>query len=478
LGPAIWWVRRDLRLHDNPALEDALRSTGLVLPVYVHAPDEEGEWAAGAASRWWLHHSLEALRAACRARGGELVIRRGATAEVLARLARRTGAGLVVHNRLHEPAARGQQERVERLLGNAGIEVRAHRGTLLHEPDAVRTTAGNGYRVFTPFARRLATQGPGVRPLGAPRRLPAPEPLPEAGRLGALDLLPRPDRAGGLCGAWLPGEAGALARLRAFTRDGLHAYRESRDPPGSPGTSRLSPHLHFGELSPRRLWWRTRGNGDGASAFRRQLLWREFAHHVLHHWPRTPDEPLDAGFRDFPWRGGHGALLAAWRRAETGFPLVDAGMRELWQCGWMHNRVRMVAASLLVKNIRAPWQEGARWFWDTLVDADLADNTLGWQWAGGCGADAAPYFRVFNPVRQGERFDPAGTYVRRWLPELAGVPAPRLHAPWTLSAREQRACGVIIGRDYPAPVVDLRASREEALAAFARLRSAVRHRRR
>lgn len=478
MGSAIWWVRRDLRLHDNPALADALCRIGRVLPVYVHAPDEEGAWAPGAASRWWLHHSLGALRASCRARGGELLVRRGPTAEALAQVARRAGAGVVVYNRLHEPAGRAQEERVVGCLGAAGLEVRAHAGALLHDPESVRTRTGHGYRVFTPFARRLAAAEPVAMPLAAPRRLPSPEPLPEPGSLEALELLPRPDWAGGLRRAWVPGEAGALARLRAFTREGLDAYRDARDRPGAPATSRLSPHLHFGELSVRRLWWQTARGGDGAAAFRRQLLWREFAHHVLHHWPHTSDEPLDPEFRDFPWRESHAVLLAAWQRGETGLPLVDAGMRELWQCGWMHNRVRMVAASLLVKNIRAPWQGGARWFWDTLVDADLADNSLGWQWAGGCGADAAPYFRVFNPVRQGQRFDPAGTYVRRWVPELARVPAARVHAPWTLDEREQRACGVRIGKDYPAPVVDLRASRQEALAAFARLRSGAGRRRR
>jgi deoxyribodipyrimidine photo-lyase len=312
--------------------------------------------------------------------------------------------------------------------------------------------------------------------LSSPTALP---PLPEGLHsipLDALGLLPRIPWDGGLAAAWDPGEPAALARLQTFVDQAVAGYVQDRDLPGVGGTSRLSPHLHLGEVSPRQVLHAVAdrvpgGLGGVAEPFVREIGWREFAHHLLYHFPRTPEEPLDSRFSAFPWRtDGTEALLAAWQRGQTGIPLVDAGMRELWHTGWMHNRVRMVVASLLTKHLRLPWQAGARWFWDTLVDADLAANTLGWQWSAGCGADAAPYFRVFNPVRQGERFDPRGDYVRRWCPELAALPDRWIHQPWAAPESILRAAGVSLGQNYSAPVVDLAESRREALAAWDRVK--------
>lgn len=473
---ALVWFRRDLRLADNPALRAALGAHRSVIPVYLHAPDEEDGWAPGAASRWWLHHSLAALDAELRDLGSRLVLRRGSCRAALARLLEETGAGAVYWNRLYEPAVTARDRALKTWLRERGLRAESRQAALLAEPWELRTGAGEPYRVFTPFWKKFRTAVEVATPLSRPRKLKPPRRWPASEPLAALKLLSRPDWAAGLRAAWTPGERGGLARLRAFSRGGLAGYAAGRDYPARDKVSRLSPHLHFGEVSPRQVWHAVRGALRGAGlerdgeAYLRELGWREFAHHVLFHFPHTPEQPLYEKYRHFPWRPRAGALLRAWRRGATGYPIVDAGMRELWHSGWMHNRVRMIVASLLVKNIRAHWLEGARWFWDTLVDADLANNSMGWQWSAGCGADAAPYFRIFNPVTQGRRFDPEGAYIRRWLPELSRVPDKYLHAPWQMPEAVQDACGLRIGRDYPAPIVDYRTSREEALAALKRLK--------
>ncbi len=471
---ALLWLDRDLRLRDNAALAHALAHAEHVLLVYVHAPEEQAPWAPGAASRWWLHHSLGALDAQLRALDARLIVRRGPSLAALRALAADTAATAVYWNRRYEPALRARDRAIAEALRADGLTVETFGGALLNEPEALRTGSGTPFQVFTPYWNACQRLPPPSPPLGKPRTLKPPRRWPASLALAALDLLPTPDWAAAFPAHWQPGELGAWARLRAFARDSLAEYPRTRDLPAIDGVSRLSPHLHFGELTPRQIWHVLHGLPGGVArargAYLQQLGWREFAFHVLHHHPHTPQQPLRAAFARFPWRRQYGELLAAWQRGATGYPLVDAGMRELWATGWMHNRVRMVAASFLVKNLRIPWQEGARWFWDTLVDADLANNTLGWQWAAGCGADAAPYFRIFNPVLQGERFDPDGTYLRRWLPALARVPARYLHAPWRMPDDVQRQCGCQLGRNYPAPIVDFATSREQALAAYAHLR--------
>jgi deoxyribodipyrimidine photo-lyase len=444
-----------------------------VVALYVHASEEDGEWAPGAASRWWLHHSLARLDAALHSRGGQLILRRGDSLAELRQVARESGAAAVYWNRLYEPARVAHDTHIKAALREDGLECESFNAALLHEPWEVRTGQGDPYRVFTPFWRACTARLDALpKPLAPPAAVPAP-PSPPAGlSLDELALLPHVRWDAGLHEAWTPGEAGALAQLEAFTDGPIENYGEGRNRPDRSETSRLSPCLHFGEIGPRQCVVAARNAvaarpsaQAAADSFVREIGWREFAHHLLHHFPHTPTAPLDARFDAFPWDPGE-ALLDAWQRGRTGYPIVDAGMRELWTTGWMHNRVRMIAASLLTKNLRQPWLAGARWFWDTLVDADLASNTLGWQWTAGCGADAAPFFRIFNPMLQAERFDPERAYLRRWLPELRRLPDAWIHRPWEAPPAVLSAAGVTLGRDYPLPVVDFRASRAAALAAY------------
>jgi deoxyribodipyrimidine photo-lyase len=482
MSTAIVWLRRDLRLHDNPALHTAAERHERLLPVYVHAPEEEAPWAPGAASRWWLHHSLAALAAALRGIGLPLVIVRGPSLDALRGVIAATGATAVYWNRLYEPAAIERDRRVKDALREQGLDCESSNAALLAEPWTVKTSSGGPYRVFTPFWRAASAHLEGLPPpLPVPPRLQAPRQTPPSLPLDELQLLPRIAWDEGLRAQWQPGESGALAALERFCEDGVAGYRGLRDRPAVAGTSQLSPALHFGEIGPRQIVWRLRrlesGHaGDAAAestaAYRRELGWREFAHHLLFHFPHTADAPLDRRFERLAWRRprDYAADLRAWQRGRSGIPLVDAGMRQLWTTGWMHNRVRMIVASLLTKNLLVPWQEGARWFWDTLVDADLANNTLGWQWTAGCGADAAPYFRIFNPVLQGTRFDPQGEYLRSWVPELSLLSDDAIHAPWQARPAALTAAGFEPGRDYPLPIVDLATSRRRALAAYEPLR--------
>ncbi len=465
-APVLLWLRRDLRLADNPALCAALATGRPVVPVFVLDETSPDQWAPGGASRWWLHHSLAALAADLAGRGARLVLRRGTFAEVIPRLAAETGAVEIHAGIPTEPWARAAYRRVIAALGS--VKLHAHLTTLLHHPDEIRTLAGTPYGVFTPFGRACRAQLAVPMAQPAPARIPA-GPQPASDDLAAWNLLPRtPDWAGGLRTAWTPGEAGAQARLAAFVAEGLGQYRAHRDLPGCDGTSRLSPHLAWGEISPRQLWHA----GAACEKFRDEMLWREFAAHLLWHHPTLPDTPLRAEFAAMPWRDDP-AALRAWQRGQTGIPIVDAGMRQLWQTGWMHNRVRMIVASFLVKHLLLPWQHGEKWFWDTLVDADLAQNAASWQWVAGSGADAAPYFRVFNPLLQGRKFDPDGAYVRRFVPELAALPDNVIHAPWEAPSLLLAGAGVRLGTTYPHPVIDLAAGRARALLAFAGLRGAA-----
>jgi deoxyribodipyrimidine photo-lyase len=465
MSTAIVWFRRDLRLADNPALERALREHARILPLYIHAPHEASPWEPGAASRWWLHHSLTALAADLRARGAPLQVRCGDSLAVLQDLVHRTGADAVYWNRLYEPSAIARDKHVKHALKEQGIAAHSSNANLLVEPWDVTTGQGGPYRVFTPYWRNVRAT---LQPKAA-----APAPARIAGvaavdsvDIDALRLLPRIPWDTGFHAAWQPGEAGAVEAAKTFIEDALRDYAAQRDVPASPGTSRLSPHLHFGEISPRQIHGMlddaTRDSARGresAEPFLRELGWREFSHHLLYHFPQTPQENLNPHFEAFAWRDARDEELSAWQRGRTGIPIIDAGMRELWHTGWMHNRVRMLVASFLCKNLRVHWRHGARWFWDTLVDADLANNTQGWQWTAGTGADAAPYFRIFNPVTQGERFDADGAYVKRWVPELSRHAFKNIHAPW-------KQPDLLARSGYPEPMVDLATTRAAALQAY------------
>jgi len=470
------WFRLDLRLADNPALTAAVSRGSPVVPVFIYAPEEEEPWAPGAASRWWMHESLRALDQRLAALGSKLVIRRGPTLEGLCALLKEASAGAVLWNRRYEPDMIARDTKLQSALRNRGVSVDTFNSTFLHDPSAVRNASGNPFRVFTPFWRYCLGQPDPPEPLREPKHLLSPRKQPKSLALEELALKPIINWTKGLRDAWRPGEEGASANLRRFLNEAFDNYPEKRNRPDLYGTSRLSPHLHFGEISCRQIWHALacsglKSNWPNArwreSQFVTELGWREFAHHLLFHFPRTTTQPLRPEFANFPWRKEM-AWLHAWQRGRTGFPIVDAGMRELWTTGWMHNRVRMIVASFLVKDLLLPWQEGARWFWDTLVDADLAQNTLGWQWTAGCGADAAPYFRVFNPVSQGEKFDPQGAYVRRWCPELAKLPDRWVHRPATAPSDVLQTAGVTLGKDYPAPIINHAIAREVALEAFAK----------
>lgn len=476
-NPTIVWFRRDLRLADNPALDAALRN-GSVLPVYIWSPDEESPWQPGAASRWWLHHSLERLDQSLRRHDGRLILRRGgSTAEALTALVREINARAIYWNRLYEPSGIERDAAVERALAAANVECRSFPSALLFEPGQVRTKQGGPYQVFTPFWNAISSLDDPSDPLPAPRFRMSPAPV-ESLDLQALQLLPRIDWAGGLRATWNPGEGGAAEQLSRFLDGAITQYPEERNRPDHVGTSRLSPHLHFGEISPRTIWHAaksmmrvtdSRPAKQAAWEYLRQIAWRDFSHHLLVHFPHTPDKPLRPEFAHFRWEA-NAHFLAAWQRGRTGYPIVDAGMRELWATGWMHNRVRMIVASFLVKDLLIDWRDGARWFWDTLVDASLANNTMGWQWTAGCGADAAPFFRIFNPVTQSQKFDPDGAYIRTWVPQIARLPGRHLHAPWLAPTGILRDAGINLGETYPAPIVDHAAAREVALASYARIR--------
>jgi len=472
---AIVWFRRDLRLTDNPAFTAALSCAEWIVPVYIHSPHEESPWPPGAASRWWLYHSLTALDLSLRERGACLIIRQGDSLRELVRLVEEVRAEGVFWNRLYEPQAIARDRQIKAALRETGLCAESHNAALLFEPWQVKTRAGEPYRVFTPFWRscsQLLAALPAA--LTAPDCISMPRGVFEGFSLAGLDLLPRVSWDLGFHELWQPGETSALVRLEKFCAEGLAGYQKGRDRPDRASTSRLSPHLHFGEISPRQVLAEVNrcvrentqpGILSGAEVFLRELGWREFAHHLLYHFPETTDSPFDPRFSGYPWVEDASALRS-WQRGETGIPLVDAGMRELWQTGWMHNRVRMVVASFLTKNLRIHWREGARWFWDTLVDADLANNALGWQWTAGCGAVAAPYFRIFNPVLQAERYDVNRDYIRRWIPEVAALPDKYVHRPWTTPKSILDLINLRPGRDYPSPITDLQSGREAALAGY------------
>lgn len=474
MRPVIVWFRDDLRLADNPALHAAAATKRPLVCIYIHDEKTRGVRSLGGAARWWLHGSLHSLHESLTQHGGRLIILRGAAVEVLPGLASALGAPTVYWNRRYDGSGRKIDSSAQAVLEKHHIEVASFNGHLLNEPWTIKNQSGKPFRVFTAYWRAAIARGAPEEPLGVPRNLrfhALPRKL-KAIPLGSLGLEPRsPDWAGGLRAQWQRDEPSAKTHLTHFLKKALREYPVDRDRPDRHGTSRLSPYLCFGNISVRQIWHAARAavisrrspaNTRQLDKFLAELGWREFNYHVLYHHPDLAERNFQSRFDPLRWRTDRRGL-EAWRRGLTGYPIVDAGMRELWTTGWMHNRVRMVAASFLIKHLLIDWRTGEQWFWDTLVDADPANNAANWQWVAGSGADAAPYFRIFNPILQGERYDPDGAYVRRWVPELARLPASIIHKPWTAKAKQLEDAGVHLGKTYPHPIVDHDKARHRAL---------------
>lgn len=463
----IVWFRQDLRLTDNPALI-AARATGkAILPVFILDEGADGEYRRGGASRWWLHRSLIRLNEQL---DGRLACFRGDASHILQQVIAEMGATGVFWNRCYDPRSVQRDTAIKRRLKSAGLEARSFNGALLLEPHETRKADGAGYRVFTPFYKANYRSSPVPAPEAVPE-IPLPEfPLAHIG-VDGLNLLPSIPWYQEMEKHWQPGEAGAKVRLEGFLKDGLSGYAVMRDFPHLDRTSRLSPHLHFGEISPRQVWHAVRHRAGEASlegdgeVFLRQLAWREFSHTLLFDFPDMQSVAMKDNLANFPWQNDP-ELIRRWQQGLTGYPIIDAGMRQLWRTGYMHNRVRMIVASFLVKNLMVHWSHGLNWFHDTLVDADPANNAASWQWVAGCGVDAAPFFRIFNPVLQGRKFDAEGNYIRAFVPELAELPDPFIHTPWQVDPLTLRAAGIVPGETYPDPAVDLKMSRDRALKVF------------
>ncbi|MAY61407.1 MAG: deoxyribodipyrimidine photolyase [Rhizobiales bacterium] len=467
------WFREDFRTADNAALTEAAGHDAVV-PLYIREMHPRTR-KRGAARNWWLHQSLEDLAASLKRLGAPLILATGDPYVVLGDIARQSGATVIVWNdRPAGPDSETDRDLAERLLQD-GLEVRTFPGALLHDPDKLQTGSGNFYKVFTPFWRALESSLQERDPLPAPGKLSPANTDLESESLSDWKLLPSgPDWAGGLRHTWTPGESGARERLDAFLSEGISGYAHKRDRPDGDHTSCLSPHLAAGEITPAQIFRAMRdntgtGSNEDRAVFRKEIGWREFCWHLLAHRPKLDSENFDGRFDDFPWIADSGDL-SAWKTGMTGYPIVDAGMRQLWQTGWMHNRVRMIVASFLTKHLLIHWSEGERWFWDTLVDADPANNPANWQWVAGCGADAAPYFRIFNPIIQGEKFDPEGAYVRTYVPEIADLPDKYIHHPWDAPEETLDEAGIELGRTYPKPIVDHKDARERALSAFSTIK--------
>ena len=476
-GPTIVWFRNDLRLADNPALHAALARKAPILPIFVLERDN-GLRALGAASLWWLHHSLQCLGEALEKAGAKLHFYEGEAGTIVPELAEACDAGALLFNRRYGDSGRKLDDAIVEAVEQQGRIAESFNGRLLNEPWEIETKSGGPYGVFTPYWKSIKAKGLPEETLPKHGKLDgakAPSSL-KSGTLDALGLLPsKPNWAEGWDDTWTPGEAGAAERLRAFLKDHLKDYKTERNTLASRGTSHLSPHLRFGEISPRQIVAAvkeatTKSNAEDADSFLSEIAWREFDYHNLYYHPDVAEKNLHDKYDAMPWEKPNKADLDAWKTGRTGFPVVDAGMRELWQTGYMHNRVRMITASFLIKDMLCDWRVGEQWFWDCLCDADPANNTMNWQWVAGSGADASPFFRVFNPVTQGERYDADGDYIRRWVPELAKLDRKAIHAPWEADGGALAKAGVELGKSYPKPILDHKASRDRALAAYNKIK--------
>lgn len=465
----IVWFRSDLRLKDNGALNAAIKIGLPILPLYIDYEDQKKDWKTQGASAWWLHQALESLQKNLNFFSSRLILAKGDPLAYFETLSQNWSIKAIYTGRRYEPFEQKLEASISKALNTKGIPLRLFNNGLLHEPDSIQNKAGEPFQVFTPFWKHslsLPKDAPHTEDLKALKPLAT---WPTSLHLEDLKLLPPIPWYKTIEKTWDATEKGAHKALNTFSQEGIQDYETQRDFPAQEGTSRLSPYLHFGQLSPRQIWHKIESlnlrNSSSLSKYLAEIGWREFAYHLLHHFPHTPTEPLRSAYKAFPW-AKNAAHLDTWKRGKTGYPIVDAGMQQLWQTGWMHNRVRMIVGSFLVKHLLLPWQIGAEWFWDTLVDADLASNTLGWQWVSGCGADAAPYFRIFNPILQSQKFDPQGQYIKRYLPVLAKLPSPYIHQPWTAPEPILKAAGIELGTNYPLPIVEHAEARKRALEAF------------
>ena len=463
-NPVIVWFRSDLRIADHPALHEAAKTGAPVLPLYIL--DTDAEKPLGAASEWWLHHSLTRLQSDLKDIGLVLRIVTGDPEISVPAIAQDIGAQAIYWNRRYDGYGVAKDTAIKTLLADNDIEAHSFKGNLLREPWEMKTGSGGWYKVFTPYWKACLADTPPAAPLPAPQNLAACDADIDGLTLEDMDLLPtKPDWSGGLAERFAPGSAFAHEKLADFIDSAVEEYPEDRDRPAKHGTSRLSAHLAFGEISPRQVWEACKNSGKDCTKFLAEIGWREFSYVLLFYNPKLGSENYKPAFDGFSWRED-AAGLKAWQAGMTGYPMVDAGMRELYATGWQHNRVRMITASFLIKHLLVHWTHGEKWFWDTLVDADPASNAAGWQWVAGSGADASPYFRIFNPFTQGEKFDPEGDYIRRWIPEISKLPKKYIHRPWDAPRNVLDYAGVTLGKTYPKPIVEHKAARERALAAY------------
>lgn len=461
----IVWLREDLRLRDNPALHFAAQA-GEVVPVFFYPP------GLGAASYWWLYHSLSKFKEALSEFSVPLILKTGDPAKILPKLASQIDANTVVWNRVYSPEGMVLGAQVKQKLESKSIGSKSFNAQLLIEPGQIFNKQGTPFKVFTPFWRHCLSLLDPCPVLDVPNFSACSSEI-ESESLDEWDLLPMdPDWSIGIAERWNPGEDGAQENWERFLSNRVNRYKNGRDIPSEENTSMLSPYLAFGEISPRQIWFDTHeaiatgsANAENGNKFLSEIGWREFSRYLLVHYPHLISEPFNSRFEQFPWQSNAGHLKA-WQTGQTGYPIVDAGMRELWHTGYMHNRVRMIVASFLTKHLLTHWQAGMDWFWDTLVDADIGNNTASWQWAAGCGADAAPYFRIFNPILQGDKFDPDGEYIKKWVPELKDIPKRFINKPWTADPMTLQLANVCLGEDYPLPIVDHKEAREAALASY------------
>lgn len=459
----LYWFRQDLRLNDNPALCHASRN-GTVMPIYIFDDINSKDFKLGAASCWWLHQSLISLNDSL---DGNLNFYKGDPEEIILKLIQEYDISHIHWNRCYEPWQISRDSKIKKLLKLKNIQINSDNSSLLWEPWDVTKKDNTPYKVFTPFFQNGCLSAiPPREPINKPRNLRLIQDAKYAIDLKDLKLMPKKNWHYKLAEHWQCGEVAALKRLNIFLESGIYNYKEGRDFPAKQSTSRLSPHLHFGEISPNQVWYLAKkqisGNNNNLKVFLTELGWREFSYNLLYQFPELPNKNWRSKFNKFKW-SNNTKLLQLWQQGKTGYPIVDAGMRELWQTGYMHNRVRMIAASFLVKNLLIDWREGEKWFWDCLVDADLASNSASWQWVAGSGADAAPYFRIFNPVTQGQKFDPEGEYTRKYIPELKNIPNKFLFNPFDAPESILNQSGIKLGNDYPMPIVDLKISRQKAL---------------